>query len=73
MSRPMPILLIRKIFEQNYTTSQVEEYFGKKWNILQQELEEFLKDQPCAGVKLKEILSQIKKNDVRKLGFEREL
>jgi len=65
MSRPVPILLIHKIVEQNFTTSQIEEYFGKKWNILQQELEQFLKNEPCGEMKLESLLSQLKKNDSR--------
>ena len=65
MSRLLPILLIRKIVEQGYTTIQIEEYFNKKWSSLQQELFEFLKGEPDEDEKFKEIFHLLQENDAK--------
>ena len=66
MNNLRPSLLIRKVFIQKKTTTELEDYFGMKLKMLLAELEDFFATQECAKEKMESFLEQLKANDFEK-------
>ena len=69
MTEFIPVLIIHKIVEDKYTTSELEEYFGKKWNILSEKLSNFLKNEPLGDESMEMIMHYLKENDQKHLNL----
>ena len=63
MNNLRPSLLIRKVFIQGKTTTELEDYFGTKLQTLLDELKIFFATQECAEEKMTNFLEKLKENE----------
>ena len=75
MSNSCAKIIIRKVYESDFTWTDLENYFSVNQEVLLDDLKKYLKTQPYCEEKLKTILEQIESNaklseDMKKFELE---
>ena len=60
-------ILIKKVFQSDFTWEQLEKYFNINWRLLKQNLEEDVKNNLSSNVNLKGIFDKIENNKKKRI------
>lgn len=56
-------ILIKKVFQSNFTWEDLEKYFNINQNLLKSDLENYLKQKPDSDKRLSKVLNRISENE----------